>query len=483
MKPLFPALRWVLGAVAIVSLAACAHWDADSIPPPRTLLKLEHTTPFHSAVEKDSSIFSIAADWWKGFGDAQLNALMEQALKNNPTLHLAAARVARAQAAVAGVGGNELPQVGFGADLTRQLFSANFIYPPPLGGAVMETGTVQAQANWELDLFGKNRTALEAAIGQERAALADAQSARMVLASNVARAYFQWRKISEQLEVAEHLLVRRELLHKLVQDRLAAGLDTQWEFQQSAAALPEARLQIEILQEQRILARNALAALVGQQQLVLMPHGLEMQSSSALAATKTIVNVANQSAIPLDLLGRRADIVAARWRVEAAMQDVENAKTLFYPNINLAAFVGFQSIGFQHLLQNDSVQWGVGPAIRLPLFDGGHLRANLRGKAADTDAAIAHYNTVILDAARDVADQLASGQSIARQQTQQRSTQAAAEAAYAIARQRYQAGLGTYLQVLAAEMPVLAQRRQAVDLAARAVDTQVQLIRALGGGL
>jgi outer membrane protein TolC len=134
------------------------------------------------------------------------------------------------------------------------------------------------------------------------------------------------------------------------------------------------------------------------------------------------------------------------------------------------------------LLQTGSDQWGVGPAIRLPLFDGGRLRANLRGKAADLDAAVESYNALVIDAVHDVADQLTSARAIARQQTEQSAAQASAESAYAIAVQRYQAGLGNYLGVLSAETAVLNQRRQGVDLVARALDTQVQLIRALGGG-
>ena len=159
-----------------------------------------------------------------------------------------------------------------------------------------------------------------------------------------------------------------------------------------------------------------------------------------------------------------------------------NAKTQFYPNVNLVAFAGFSSIGLGRLLDSGSQQWGVGPALRLPIFDAGRLRANLRGKTADLDAAVESYNAAVIDAVRDVADQVASSQAIVRQQTQQRAAQDAAESAYEIAVQRYKAGLGNYLNVLTAETSVLAQRRQAVDLAARALDTQVALIRALGGG-
>ena len=124
----------------------------------------------------------------------------------------------------------------------------------------------------------------------------------------------------------------------------------------------------------------------------------------------------------------------------------------------------------------------MGPAIRLPIFDGGRLRANLRSRTADLDAAIESYNSVVIDAVHDVADQIASTQAIQKQQAEQTQAQANAETAYSIATQRYQAGLGTYLHVLAAETAVLAQRRQAADLQARVLDTQVQLMRALGGG-
>jgi outer membrane protein TolC len=169
--------------------------------------------------------------------------------------------------------------------------------------------------------------------------------------------------------------------------------------------------------------------------------------------------------------------------VEAATSDVVSAKSQFYPNINLVAFAGFSSIGFDKLLKSESAQWGVGPAIRLPIFDGGRLRANLRGKTAELDTAIESYNAQVLDAVHEVADRIASAQAVRRQQAEQSAAQASADSAYAIALQRYQAGLGNYLNVLSAEAPVLAQSRQGVDLAARALDTQVQILHAIGGDL
>jgi NodT family efflux transporter outer membrane factor (OMF) lipoprotein len=196
----------------------------------------------------------------------------------------------------------------------------------------------------------------------------------------------------------------------------------------------------------------------------------------------TVAAVAIPEVVPADLLGRRADIVAARWRIEAATGDVKSARAQFYPNINLTAFAGFSAIGFDRVLRSGSEQYGVGPAISLPIFNSGRLRANLRGRAADLDAAVETYNGNVVDAVHDVADQIGSARSIERQQRQQAEALVSAEAAYDIATQRYRAGLSTYLTVLTAETNVLAQRRLGVDLRARALDVQMQLVRALGGG-
>jgi outer membrane protein TolC len=161
---------------------------------------------------------------------------------------------------------------------------------------------------------------------------------------------------------------------------------------------------------------------------------------------------------------------------------VSSAKAQFYPNINLSAYAGLSTIYLGRLLQADSKQWGIGPAISLPLFDSGRLRANLGGKTAERDEAVESYNAAVINAVHDAADQLASRQAIARQQAEQAQAAQAAQDAYAAAQQRYRSGLFNALQVLNAENAVLAQRRQAVDLSTRALQNQVALARALGGG-
>ena len=413
------------------------------------------------------------ARWWVGFGDARLDALVAEALADSPNLRSAQARLARAQAAISNVEAASRPQVNGAFDATRQKFSGSYIYPAPLGGSVRDIGTLQVGGSWELDFFGKNRAALDAVLGGANAAAAEADAAAVLLVANVARGYAQWARLSDQLAVARRTLAQRDETLRLVRDRVAAGLDTRLELRQSEGGLPEARQQIEALAEQIEIAQHALDALVGR------PGATRALAAPTLASIRGLTLAPD---IPADLLGRRADIAAARWRVEAARGDVANARTLFYPNVSLTAFVGAASLGLGKLVESGSGQWGVGPAVRLPIFEGGRLRANLRGRAADLDAAIESYNASVIDAVRDAADRASSARSVVRQQAEQRDAQTAAEGAYDIAVQRYRAGLGNYLNVLTAETAVLAQRRQGVDLAWRAIDTQVGLAQALGGG-
>ena len=445
------ALSLGLSAPAVVSAAA-----------PATL-----STPVTVATP------GMSSPWWQAFGDAQLNRLVDEALQNNPGFKLAQARVAKAQAALDLTDTLGAPQVAGSMSATRQQYSAHGLVPASLAGKVSDSGTVQIASSWEIDLFGRNRVVLDAAIGNVRAMQADREAARMLLASNVVRTYVQLARLNAQLTVAQQTLAQRSQVLRLVQQRVSAGLDSALELAQSQSALPEAQFQIEVLQEQVTLLRHSLSALLGQPKVAPKMELPTLAGFSTLTATNTL---------PADLLGRRPDIAAARWRVEAATQDMGTARLQFYPNINLMAFAGLSSIGLNNLLTSDSQQWGVTPAISLPLFQESRLRANLRGKAADLDAAIESYNAVLVDAVRDVADQLTSIGAIQSQQVQQREAQAATQRAYDIAKQRYEAGLSNYLSVLTAEVAVLTQQRQAVDLAARALDTQVGLMRALGGG-
>jgi len=464
--PTVTPLVVALASAAVLVLSGCAS----SAGIESTAQRIE---PQQAGLVDGAASAPVTADWWKSFGDSRLDALVDQALAGSPNLTLAQARVARAEAAVSSQQATEGLQVSGDLSATRQRFSATSIYPPPLGGSIRTLATAQVGASYEFDFFGRNRAAIEAAIGTQRAAQAEAQAARVALSSAVVRQYVQLSRLQAQREVTQRSLQQREETLQLIKQRVQGGLDTAVELRQGEGALPDARQQIELLDEQITLTRHALAALTAQP-----PEAL----ATLDAPLRKVALAPLPAVLPADLLAQRADISAARWRIEAAGADIRSAKAGFYPNINLTAFAGLSSIGLDRLIKSDSQQYGVGPALHLPIFDSGRLRANLRVKTADFDAAVESYNAAVIEAVHEAADPISSLRAIERQQTEQNQAQGAAESAYDLALQRYRAGLSTYLTVLNAEAGVLNQRRQAVDLKARALDSQVALIKALGGG-
>jgi NodT family efflux transporter outer membrane factor (OMF) lipoprotein len=458
-----------LSALVLLALSACAT-QQDLQPTVKALpagqLGLNETQAATAA--------DLPAAWWQALGDERLNRLIDRALADNPSMAVVKTRLQRVHAAEVFARAADKPQIQATGEADRQHFSDNGLYPPPIAGSSRTIGTLQLEGSWELDLFGKQRAEIEAAVGQSRAAQADAQATRLLLSTQVARAHLQLARLLAQREVAQRTLAQREEVLSLIRQRVQAGLDTTVELRQGEGSPPEARQQIEALNEQIGVTRHALAALTGQGPEALQDFAPELRAIKPMPAPSTL---------PVDLLARRADVNAALWRAQASGHEVVAARALFYPNIDLRSYAGYNAIGLDNLLKPGSLQWGLLPAIHLPLFDADRRRANLQGKIAEQDAAVASYNQTVLQAVQEVADQLGVAQSVARQQQDQRAAQASAEAAYSLAVQRFKAGLGTYLTVLSTESGVLRQRSLGVDLQARLLDTQVSLAKALGGSL
>jgi NodT family efflux transporter outer membrane factor (OMF) lipoprotein len=357
---------------------------------------------------------------------------------------------------------------------TRQRFSENGIFPPPIAGSTETTRQAGIGVSYGFDLWGGTRAAYEAAVGQKTAAEVDLAGARLTIAVAVTRGYIQLQRAYEQLDIAEAARKQRESILALTRQRVDAGLDSRLELKQSEAALPIADERAEQAREYVALARHQLAALLGQGP----DRGLSIERPQlTLEAAPSLPSV-----LPADLLGRRPDVIAQRLRVQASQRDIDAARSQFYPNINLSALAGVQSVDASKLFTSASAIPTFTAAIHLPLFDGGHLRANLAGRNADYDLAVEQYNQSVVDALRDVADQLTSLRSIVNQQRAMNEALAATEEGYHLAQVRYQGGIGNYLQVLTAETQLLEQRTLQVELRARKLDVAVNLIRALGGG-
>ncbi len=456
------ALRAALAWGAAVALAGCAP----DIAPKGNMLQA-------TDVGLTAAPAPVAATrWWRGWADPQFDALVERALAGNPRLAEALARVAAAQASASAARGDALPRASLDGNDQWQRFSNRFIYPPPYGGGHYWMGSVQGNLSWDLDFWGRQKALIEQARAGAEAAALDVAASRLALTGALAETYIALDRSWALIDIADRTVEQRTRLLTLARKRVAAGLDSRIEEKQAEGQLAQARVARQQAVNERDIAVHALAALSGQ--------GGDAYAGIARPALTPDAVLPLPQALPADLLSRRPDILAAKLRVDASMSGRKAARAAFYPNVNLAAFAGFQAIGLSHLISGDAGVYGAGPAVHLPLFDA-RLKPNLEGAVAEADIAIAGYNGAVVSAVQQVADRLSGIDSLRLELVDQAQALDAAEQAYALAERRYAAGLSTYLAVLTAETQLLDARRQRAVLAAQQAMERVKLLVAVGG--
>lgn len=415
-----------------------------------------------------------AQDWWHAWGDPQLDALIAEALTGTPSLDAADARVRKAAA-----------QAGLADDARKPHFAASVQYsgaylpetllPAPYGGDYKGVELATLNFSYAPDLWGGKRARWESAVDGLHAADVDAQQARLLLAGNIARTYLDLAQAHEARQVATAEAARAQRLLSLATQRVRAGLDNQTQMRLAESAVASAAQQNEAAQQRIDLLRNALAALLGQGP----DRGLQIQAPTLLAVEAPAL----PSTLPSELLGHRPDVVAARWRVEAAARGIDAGKAAFYPSLDLTALVGLASGRLSDLFTREAATALGGPALSLPIFDGPRLREQLAGNDADYDLAVAQYDQTLIAAVREVADALRSARTLDAQIAAVAQARDAARKAWSLADSRYRAGLGTQLDVLAAQRPLLQLDQQAVALQAQRRSVAVDLAVALGGGM
>ncbi|MBD1599563.1 efflux transporter outer membrane subunit [Pseudomonas typographi] len=412
-------------------------------------------------------------DWWAALGDPQLDGLIREALRDNPDMQVASARAHQAAAAAAQANAERMPQVDADAGVTRSRISR---YQDPLGqGDTYGTlRSAELAFNYTFDLWGGQRAAWEAALGQARAAEVDRQAARLTLAADVAQAYSDLAQAYVINDLAQDDLKRTGQLLDLGRRRLASGIDSEFQLQQTESLQATSQAQAVSAEKQLRSARIALAVLLGK--------GPDRAGDVARPRVLQPAAVQLPSTLPADLLGRRPDLVAAKWRVEAAAKDIDVAKTRFYPNLNLSAAAGIQSLLGDALFGSPSKFWNVGPAVSLPIFDGGRLRAGLDARDADYDLAVAQYNKALSQALGDVSDAINQLDGLNRQIAAQAHAAEVAQRSFATATQRYSSGIGDYVDVLTVEQQLLQAQQQLASLDAQRIGISIQLMQALGGG-
>jgi len=455
--------------VLLVVMAGCVRPQAE--PPHATLIE----TPALGLADQSSAQSSAAAParWWEAFGDPQLDTLVRDALARNPTLEQALARLRLGQAQNLAAAAENLPSVAIDADASRQRFSENYYIPPPYAGNRYWIGQSAANLHWNLDFWGRQAALIEQSRAELTAGALDVASARLALAGALAQAYVDLYRSWRLIDIAAQMERQRDQRLALTRQRVSAGLDTGIELKIAEAALPEARTARLQAQSSRDLAVHRLAALAGE--------GADRYASIARPALALDAALPLPDRLPMDLLARRPDVLAARARVDAAAAGREAARAAFYPNIDLEAFVGLQAIGLDALMHTGSAVYGAGPALHLPIFDAQRLRAAYKGATAGLDAAVAGYNAVVLQAVRETADQISLNESLSRQRDEIERTLQASTAAYELAQKRYAAGLTTQLVVLDAESRVLNAQRDLIAAEAKWAVARVTLLLMLGG--
>ncbi|HTU65773.1 MAG TPA: efflux transporter outer membrane subunit [Steroidobacteraceae bacterium] len=416
-----------------------------------------------------------AAGWWQGYGDAQLDTLIAEGLAGAPTIAAADARLRRARSYESAARGALAPQVGIDASATEQKQSYNYLSPAamtPQGWN--DYGRATLDISWELDFWGKNRAALAAATSEAVAANADADQARLVLSTSIASTYAELAREYAALDTATAARDLRAKTAELFGKRFENGLETKGSLRQADSRRASTDAEVLSIEEQIALTKNKLAALVG----AGPDRGLDI-ARPTLVLERTFTLPATLSA---DLIGRRPDLVAARLRAEAAAKRIHVARAAFYPNVNLAGFIGAQALGIDQLTKSGSDIGSVGPAISLPIFNGGRLRAQLRGAEAEYAEAVANYDKTLVQALNEVADAAVSQRALGAQIERVDAAVEAAREAWRVQNDRYNGGLVTYLEVLSAEDYLLGNLRTRTDLASRSLTLDVALNRALGGG-
>ena len=467
MKHASPGGRAVLAVLIALTLAGCAA-------PTRLLAPdLRDDVPL-AGLQAPARAGWPAAQWWRQYHDPQLDDLMDRATGQSPDLVLAQSRVNQAEQSARLAAAQLGLSVNGSAQVARQRLSDHGLIPSQfLGFSWYNQADLGAQLKYDFDWWGKKRATLEAALDQAHAAEAQRSAAALALQYAVADTYFGWQADQARLQLADQALATQRQFSRIADLRVKQGVDLPDEAQ-------KARAQLAAVQEMRValegsakIRRVSLASLLGvspEQLPDLQPRPLPRVDEGIPA------NAA------LDLIARRPDIAASRWQVEAALRQTDAARAEFFPDFSISAMAGLSSIDLGKLFTAGSRTFSLTPALHLPIFNGGALKANYGVSKAQLDAAIAQYDSTVLAAAREVATQALGAQQIAARRVIQRTRVDAQQQLLANAQARATQGVRDARESLVAKAQWLQQRDTAVQLQAQAVATDLALVKALGGG-
>jgi len=416
-------------------------------------------------------------DWWLGFHDPQLNELISEAMESAPSVEEAEARYRNALAQVNVEKAQLNPKVtGYGsANVGHNHINIDQDSLDQSSHSSAGSLSAGALATWDLDLWGKQRAQVASRIGQARAAEAEHAAAANSLQNNLVNTYYQWQTLQARIALAEQIEHYTARLNTLISARVSHGLDDPQTLDSSHRELAAARLNLATLRGDAALNLAQLAAIIG-----VSPKDVSTLNPRPLPH----INPQLPPDASLNLIGRRPDIIARRWQIESALQDINAARAAYYPDVSLTGLGGFLRLypDLGSSGHGSSLIGNIGPSISLPFFSGGRLKAQDRSAQAELDANVASYNQTVVNAAQDISRQVLTLQQLAQEKQQQQQEYAAVhQQTQRIAHQRRQGVIDDrdYYRGL---IQLVQQQDALTQLSGTELSSHIALIHALGGG-
>ena len=418
----------------------------------------------------DGSVKNVAT--WKSFNDSQLDRLIDQALANNQDLLKGQAQIREARALLRAAGADYVPQPGFAPGAQRSRTSENTTLGTfGQGGITSSQFKLPLTMSYEMSLWGRLENSRRKAEAIAEGAAADYAAGKLLIASEVATAYFNWQSLREEQALLEDTVRARQESLTVLEKRFKAGLEDREAAAQAKVEIATDRADAASLSPQIARTANALAVLCGQSPEQFA--SLKLRPLSPPPAAKPN--------LPADVLGRRPDVASAMHGLRAAIADEQLAKAAFFPTITLTGSTGYESASLSTLLNGGSAAWSFGPTLTVPLPDGGRRKSNLEASQARFDAALADWRQTMLVALREVEDSLANGRGARDEYARLGEAETAAKEYLSIASSRYSSGLTNYLNVVDAKRSLLGIQRRLVQIRRARYVATIDLIKALGG--
>lgn len=417
----------------------------------------------------------LKGSWWEIFGDTELNALQDQALKNGQTMIIAQTRVdqARAQANVANSA--FFPRIGVQAGSSRDRTSADrplASYNTPNSSVIQNDYNASFTVNYELDLFGRVRRQAESANASAQQAQADFENTRLILTAELAADYFALRESDAEIDLLQQTLVAQNKALDYITARHDLGAASGLDLNQQQGLTAATQTQLTLLENQRARYQTAIATLIG----VPAPN-FKLAPNPQLAQIPDV-----PVAAPSALLERRPDIASSERAMAAANAQIGLARSAFYPSLGLSGQYGSDSNQIANLFSAPSLLWAVGVSATQTLFDGGRISANVDFAEAGYRQSVGNYRQTVLTAFQEVQDGLTGNVILSRAAGSAKVAADSADRSLGLSLDRYRNGVATILDVVVAEQTLLGYRRQEVQLRGQRLLNTVSLIKALGGG-